>query len=103
MSKTPRTDAAVNWDTAATFVAQLSRELELALAAANARIAELEAECAELRVDAERYQWLRKQGKPTSPESIWFARGVFGFGGINLWCLDRLDEAIDAAMKKTTI
>jgi len=59
--------------------------------------------CEALRVDAERYRWLRKQGKPTSPESIWFARGVFGFGGISLWCLDRLDEAIDEAMKKTTI
>ena len=91
-----------------------SRGIEMDLAAAHARIAELEAEnevfkslylnekgrCEMLRVDAERYRWLRKQGQPTSPDSIWVARGVFGFGGVSLWCLDYLDAAIDVARRK---
>jgi len=69
-------------------------------AKANARIAELEAECAELRVDAERYRWLRKQAHPTSRESFWVAKGGYGLSGISIWSLESLDAAIDAARKK---
>ena len=53
-----------------------------------------------LRVDAERYRWLRKQEHPTSPESFWVARGGYGPVGISIWWLESLDEAIDAARGK---
>jgi hypothetical protein len=54
--------------------------------------------CEALRVDAERYQWLRKQAHPTSPESFWVARGGYGPAGISIWWLESLDAAIDAAI-----
>jgi hypothetical protein len=109
-------------------LSSVAAELETELVAANARIAELEnlvsemthnqrmqdsitaqvmeraekaeAECAGLRVGAERYQWLRKQAHPTSPESFWVARGGYGPSGISIWWLESLDAAIDAAMGK---
>jgi len=67
---------------------------------AGMKVAELEAECAGLRVDAERYQWLRKQAHPTSPESFWVARSGYGPSGISIWWLESLDEAIDAERSK---
>ena len=69
-------------------------------AAVMERAEKAEAECAGLRVGAERYQWLRKQAHPTSPESFWVARGGYGPVGVSIWRLEPLDAAIDAARSK---
>ena len=89
-------------------------DLQGAITMAGLKVAELEAEnevfkslylneqgrSESLWVDAERYQWLRKQEHPTSPESFWVARGGYGPVGISIWWLESLDEAIDAARSK---
>ena len=77
-----------------THVEKLQRELS----AKEKELAAKTAECAELRKDAERYRWLRKnwvnKGGNIQPCLQWFLP-ITSIGTIE----ERLDEQIDAAMK----
>lgn len=65
-----------------------------------ARVAELEREVAEAKRDADRYRWLRAQQWDTSPLAVVVDPKRAVKLGHDLPSLDRLDAAIDDAMRK---
>jgi hypothetical protein len=102
---TPRTDrtnkfvsreSGITW-VEIEFARLLERELAASRAAeqkANERADQAEARAEALRVDAERYRWLRKT--IVDDCDIWVARGCHATG-ISNWREEPLDAAIDEA------
>ena len=70
-----------------------NNELQDSFAVSLLRVKQLEAECVALRVDAQRYQWLRNPCNPL--RKAYYSKGDFGKG---LFAGTMLDSVIDAAI-----
>lgn len=68
--------------------------------AVTAKLNALQAECEKLRMDAERYRWLR-EAHTAHPVSLTICK--VGYFGLTPWSGDDPDAAIDAAMQEASV